>query len=66
MTDQLKPMLDSPGQHQELSLQGGPASGTSITGEIITGALTLGGNSTVTMNLNAGQTVHVRQVALVK
>jgi hypothetical protein len=65
MNDPLQTMVNTPA-YQTLLLQGGPHSTTLINGEIITGALSLGGNSTIGMNLNAGQTVHVRQVALVK
>ena len=53
------------GKVQTLQLQGGSGSSTVISGQIITSALSLGGNSGITMNLNAGSTLHVRQVALV-
>jgi hypothetical protein len=51
--------------YQELSLQGGPSSGTLVQGEIIVDALSLGGNGGITMNLNPDSTLKVRQVALV-
>jgi hypothetical protein len=52
--------------YQSLSLQGNPGSSTTIQGEIIVDALSLGGNAGITMNLDAGKHLTVRQVALVK
>jgi hypothetical protein len=52
-------------KYQSLSLQGGPGSGTTIQGEIITGTLALGGNGGITMNLNSTATYTVNEVALV-
>jgi hypothetical protein len=65
LTNDLATMQATPSQYQTVSLQGNSGSATVINGEIITGALTIGGGPSITMNLNAGQTVHVRQVALV-
>jgi hypothetical protein len=65
LTNPLATMNGAPAHYQELDLQGGPGSGTTIQGEIIVGALGLGGNGNITMNLNASTTLVVRQVALV-
>jgi Flp pilus assembly protein TadG len=51
--------------YQALSVQGGAGSTTTLTGEIITQALSLGGNGTINMNLDT-TTRTVRQVALVQ
>jgi hypothetical protein len=56
--------LDS--KYQSLDLQGTSGSTTKVQGEIIVDALSLGGTSSVYMNLNAGAYYLVRQVALVK
>jgi len=66
ITNSLAIMKATPSQYQTVSLQGNSGSNTTINGEIITRALTMGGGPAITMNLNAGQTVHVRQVALVQ
>src|SRR5437016_1650030 len=58
-------MRAAPSHYQTLSLQGNPASATSVTGEIIVDALSLGGNSVVRMNLNP-LSLTVRKVALVR
>jgi hypothetical protein len=60
----LSVMKASAAQYQTLSLQGTPGGTTNITGEIIVGALALGGNSGITMTLS-GLPTPVRQVALV-
>ena len=60
----LSVMKASAAQYQTLSLQGTPGGATNITGEIIVGALALGGNSGITMTLS-GLPTPVRQVALV-
>jgi hypothetical protein len=52
-------------QYQSLSLQGGPGSGTTIQGEIITGTLSLGGNGSITMNLSSTPAYIVNEIALV-
>jgi len=54
------------GKFQSLSLQGNSGGVTKVEGEIIVDALSLGGNSTVTMNLLSAATFFVRQVALVR
>jgi hypothetical protein len=54
-----------PTQYQELSLQGHPGNSTLFQGEIIVGALTLGGSAGITMILNSSATLVTRQVALV-
>jgi hypothetical protein len=59
-------MLANAAQFQTLLLQGTPGSSTKVIGEIITSALQLGGNAGITMQLNPGATLHVRQVALVR
>jgi len=59
-------MLTDPATYQETLLQGNPGSSTVIQGEIITSALTLGGNAGIKMNLSPLPTYVVRQVALVK
>ncbi len=64
LTNTLATMADDK-HYQELSLQGNPSSGTLIQGEIIVGALSLGGTGGITMNLNPAATVIVSQVALV-
>jgi Flp pilus assembly protein TadG len=51
--------------YQALSVQGGSGSTTTLTGEIIAQALSLGGNGTIKMNLDS-TTRTVRQVALVQ
>ena len=65
LTNTLATMNGDNTHYQELDLQGGPGSGTLIQGEIIVGALGLGGNGNITMNLNPAATTVVRQVALV-
>lgn len=65
LTNTLATMTGSPAQYQELDLSGGSGSGTLVTGEIIVGALHLGGNSTITMNLNSSVAYNLSQVALV-
>ncbi|MBS1798688.1 MAG: hypothetical protein JSS95_02565 [Acidobacteria bacterium] len=52
-------------QYQELDLSGGSGSGTTIQGEIIVGVLALGGNGSITMNLNSTPAYTVNQIALV-
>jgi hypothetical protein len=51
--------------YQALSVQGSSGSTTTLTGEIITQTLSLGGNGTINMNLDS-TTRTVRQVALVQ
>jgi Flp pilus assembly protein TadG len=65
LTNTLATMTGTPATYQELDLQGGPGSGTLVQGQIIVGALNLGGNGNITMNLNSSTTLIVRQVALV-
>jgi len=64
LTNDLATMADA-AHYQELDLQGNPASGTLIQGQIIVGALGLGGTGGITMNLNPSVTLVVSQVALV-
>jgi hypothetical protein len=54
------------GKYQSVNLQGNSGGTTKVQGEIITDVLSLGGNSTITMNLIATPTFQVRQVALVQ
>jgi hypothetical protein len=65
LTNTLPTMQGNADTYQELDLQGNPGSTTKIQGEIIVGALSLGGNGGITMNLNSSSTLLVRQVALV-
>lgn len=58
-------MTAAPAQYQSLNLQGNAGSTTQIIGEIIVGALSLGGTSDIMMTLNSNYTLHIRQVALV-
>lgn len=53
-------------QYQELDLSGGSGSGTTIEGEIIVSVLALGGNGSITMNLNSTPSFTVNQIALVQ
>ena len=65
-TNTLAIMTSTPGQYQEFKLQGNPGSATNITGEIIASKLTLGGTSTINMNLSSAAAYTIRQVALVQ
>ena len=65
MTNTIATMTTTPSQYQSLSFSGHGGSTTTITGEIIVGALSLGGSSGITMNLNAQALYNIRQVALV-
>jgi hypothetical protein len=58
--------IASDGKFQSLSLQGNSGGVTKVQGEIIVDELSLGGSSTVTMNLLSTATFSVRQVALVQ
>ncbi len=66
MTNTLATMTTTPTQYQSLSLSGHGGSNTTITGEVIVGALSMGGSSGITMNLNPASTTVVRQIALVQ
>lgn len=66
ITNTLAIMKADATHYQSVHLQGNSGSSTIIDGEIITGALSLGGTPDIRMNLNAGSTLHIRQVALVK
>ncbi|MGO4516108.1 hypothetical protein AB4Y89_09965 [Terriglobus sp. 2YAB30_2] len=59
-------MLANAAQVQQLNLQGGSGSGTQFQREIIVGALQLGGNGSITMNINSSTIYHVSEVALVQ
>lgn len=65
LNNPLSMTLANSAHYQELDLQGTPGSSTYIQGEIIVGALSLGGNAGILMNLNPNATLNVRQVALV-
>jgi hypothetical protein len=54
-----------PSVYQTISLSGNSGNTTQLTGEIIAGALSLGGTGGITMNLS-GTSVTVRQIALVQ
>jgi hypothetical protein len=64
MTNTKATMLGTASHYQELDLQGGPGSSTYVNGEIIVDSLQLGGNASITMNLN-NPSVTVNQIALV-
>ena len=66
MTNTIATTLNSPGatQFQSLTLQGGSGSGT-VTGEVITDELGMGGNSGIQMNLDPAKK-QIRQIALVR
>jgi len=66
MTNTLATMTATPSQYQSLSFSGHGGSSTTIQGEIIVGALSMGGSSGITMELNPGASVLVRQIALVQ
>ena len=66
LTNTLAIMSGNASQYQALELQGTPGSSTQVIGEIIVGALSLGGNANITMTLDPGYTLNIRQVALVK
>ena len=51
---------------QTLSLQGGSGSGTLVQGEIVVDELALGGNGSITMDLNPNLKLPVIKIALVK
>jgi len=65
LTNTLPTMQGDSTHYQALTLQGGSGSGTLIQGEIIVGTLSLGGNGSITMDLNPNSTLVTRQVALV-
>ncbi|MGO4516053.1 TadE/TadG family type IV pilus assembly protein [Terriglobus sp. 2YAB30_2] len=66
LTNTRTTMLGNAAQFQQLNLQGGSGSGTLVQGEIIVGALQLGGNGTITMNLSSLAIYNVNEVALVQ
>lgn len=67
LTNTRSTILGSTGykQYQELHLSGNSGNATTIQGEIIVDALTLGGGGTISMNLNALKLFTIDQVALV-
>lgn len=65
LTNPLATMTTNPAHYQSLSLKGGSGNSTLIQGEIIVGTLSLGGNGSITMNLNSTATLTIREVALV-
>jgi hypothetical protein len=56
----------STSNYQKVQVQGTAGSSTTITGQIVTDTLQMGGNAGITMNLNPNATLHIRQVALVQ
>jgi len=66
LTNTRATMLANAAQVQTLNLQGGSGSGTQFQGEIIVGALQLGGNGSITMNISSSTIYHVSEVALVQ
>ena len=65
ITNSRATMISTPGQYQNLSIQGNPSGTTTVIGEIIVSSLSLGGNGAIRMRLPP-DTVTVREVALVK
>lgn len=65
LTNTLQIMNANPSQYQSLSLQGNSGNSTYVQGNIIVGALNLGGNGSITMDLNSTADLDVREVALV-
>ena len=65
LTNHRSIMLSNPLQYQSLALGGTSGSGTLIEGEIIVGALQLGGTGSIQMNLNNNE-LEVQEVALVQ
>jgi hypothetical protein len=65
LTNPLATMNGAASHYQELSLQGTSGNSTYIQGEIIVGALSMGGNGAITMNLNSNSYLTIRQVAMV-
>ena len=66
VTNSLAIMTATPGQFQNVLLQGTPGSNTVITGEIVASTLSLGGNAGIQMFLNPAEVLHIRQISLVK
>ena len=66
LTNDRTTMLANAAQFQQLNLKGGSGSGTTVQGEIIVGALQLGGNGAITMNLSSNAIYTVNEVALVQ
>jgi hypothetical protein len=65
LTNTLATMTGDSTHYQELDLSGNSGNQTLIQGEIIVGALGLGGTGGITMDLNPNATLVVQQVALV-
>ncbi len=59
-------MLANPARYQELRLRGNSGNLTKIYGEIIVDVLNMGGNSTITMQLDPDYLLPITQVALVR
>lgn len=66
LTHERSVMESSPSTYQNVLLQGTPGQQTLIIGQIIVGTLQLGGNATITMQLDPAARYIVRRVALVK
>jgi hypothetical protein len=66
LTNTLATMKGDATHFQALTVQGNGSSATTIIGEIIADNLKVGGTAGVAMTLDAGLTLNVRQVALVK
>jgi hypothetical protein len=66
LTNTVATMTGDATHFQALTVQGNGSSATTILGEIIADTLKVGGTAGVAMTLNAGLTLKVRQVALVK
>jgi hypothetical protein len=63
-TNTLATMLTTPSHFQTVNFGGGSGSTTTLIGEIITDALSMGGNTSITMTLSSTPINNVRQVAL--
>jgi Flp pilus assembly protein TadG len=66
LTNTVDTMLGNSKHYQELDLQGGSGSGTTVQGEIIVDTLQMGGTGAITMNLNSDASYIVKKVALVE
>lgn len=65
LTNTLATMQGASSHYQQLSLQGNSGNATTIQGEIITDALSLSGNGSISMDLSANSSYEVDKVALI-
>lgn len=66
ITDTLAVMQANPAQYQTLSFGGHGGSSTLIIGDIVTGAISMNGSTSITMKLTSVPTQNAREVALVR